>query len=116
NVARSRWSGFLFSSRRRHTRSDRDWSSDVCSSDLAAAEDYSRVLEVRWNQEILARASSPRQQHREDREKRSRIQVRLPFFAWAKIGRASCRERVEFWVVVGSLNKKARRTRNPSHV
>src|SRR6266849_8026779 len=25
---------FLFSSRRRHTRSTRDWSSDVCSSDL----------------------------------------------------------------------------------
>src|SRR3989440_3659740 len=25
---------FFFSSRRRHTRSDRDWSSDVCSSDL----------------------------------------------------------------------------------
>src|SRR5206468_9055394 len=25
----------FFSSRRRHTRSDRDWSSDVCSSDLA---------------------------------------------------------------------------------
>src|SRR5206468_9308529 len=24
-----------FSSRRRHTRSDRDWSSDVCSSDLS---------------------------------------------------------------------------------
>src|SRR5207249_6960746 len=27
-------SGFFFSSRRRHTRSKRDWSSDVCSSDL----------------------------------------------------------------------------------
>src|SRR5206468_8652447 len=26
----------FFSSRRRHTRSDRDWSSDVCSSDLAS--------------------------------------------------------------------------------
>src|SRR5699024_9980563 len=26
---------FVFSSRRRHTRSKRDWSSDVCSSDLA---------------------------------------------------------------------------------
>src|SRR5207249_8983207 len=26
---------FFFSSRRRHTRSKRDWSSDVCSSDLA---------------------------------------------------------------------------------
>src|SRR5207249_8388194 len=28
---------FFFSSRRRHTRSKRDWSSDVCSSDLVAA-------------------------------------------------------------------------------
>src|SRR5438105_7821427 len=27
---------FFFSSRRRHTRSTRDWSSDVCSSDLCA--------------------------------------------------------------------------------
>src|SRR2546421_9071291 len=32
---RGSWrSCFFFSSRRRHTRSDRDWSSDVCSSDL----------------------------------------------------------------------------------
>src|SRR5438067_11310226 len=30
---------FFFSSRRRHTRSKRDWSSDVCSSDLVV---------VRW--------------------------------------------------------------------
>src|SRR5690349_23051893 len=29
---------FFFSSRRRHTRSLRDWSSDVCSSDLAFRE------------------------------------------------------------------------------
>src|SRR5690606_40679384 len=28
--------GFFFSSRRRHTRFSRDWSSDVCSSDLIA--------------------------------------------------------------------------------
>src|SRR5687768_17904748 len=28
---------FFFSSRRRHTRCSRDWSSDVCSSDLRAA-------------------------------------------------------------------------------
>src|SRR5437868_13178327 len=32
---RSSRSFFFFSSRRRHTRSKRDWSSDVCSSDLA---------------------------------------------------------------------------------
>src|SRR5690606_40644679 len=29
---------FFFSSRRRHTRFSRDWSSDVCSSDLEAAK------------------------------------------------------------------------------
>src|SRR5687768_17622795 len=28
---------FFFSSRRRHTRCSRDWSSDVCSSDLTAS-------------------------------------------------------------------------------
>src|SRR5699024_11756787 len=38
---------FFFSSRRRHTRSKRDWSSDVCSSDLpgvfcAAARRFDR--------------------------------------------------------------------------
>src|SRR5699024_12186406 len=31
---------FFFSSRRRHTRSKRDWSSDVCSSDLEIAKVY----------------------------------------------------------------------------
>src|SRR5438876_7659914 len=30
--------GFFFSSRRRHTRWTGDWSSDVCSSDLAVVE------------------------------------------------------------------------------
>src|SRR5699024_12100733 len=29
---------FFFSSRRRHTRSKRDWSSDVCSSDLVCLD------------------------------------------------------------------------------
>src|SRR2546422_7438986 len=31
---------FFFSSRRRHTRCSRDWSSDVCSSDLNVGRDY----------------------------------------------------------------------------
>src|SRR5437868_15523644 len=34
---------FFFSSRRRHTRSKRDWSSDVCSSDLLA-----KCTSVEW--------------------------------------------------------------------
>src|SRR5690606_40816538 len=40
------WSFFFFSSRRRHTRFSRDWSSDVCSSDLAAASALLRPLGV----------------------------------------------------------------------
>src|SRR5690606_4290872 len=37
---------FFFSSRRRHTRFSRDWSSDVCSSDLAAAKNFAGVTVV----------------------------------------------------------------------
>src|SRR5690349_24563559 len=43
---------FFFSSRRRHTRSLRDWSSDVCSSDLgspmcqAQTTDFERELQA----------------------------------------------------------------------
>src|SRR5256885_7082355 len=36
---------FFFSSRRRHTRLQGDWSSDVCSSDLW----YDFVYHVRWS-------------------------------------------------------------------
>src|SRR3712207_8927138 len=35
---------FFFSSRRRHTRYWRDWSSDVCSSDLVFDNAYMRVF------------------------------------------------------------------------
>src|SRR5690606_40715717 len=35
---------FFFSSRRRHTRFSRDWSSDVCSSDLIAVALLAPVL------------------------------------------------------------------------
>src|SRR6266576_2575624 len=34
---------FCFSSRRRHTRSLRDWSSDVCSSDLSALHGFGKT-------------------------------------------------------------------------
>src|SRR5207249_6205796 len=40
---------FVFSSRRRHTRSKRDWSSDVCSSERA------RVIADRANRQAKAR-------------------------------------------------------------
>src|SRR5439155_16738334 len=38
---------FFFSSRRRHTRWPRDWSSDVCSSDLALAT-AARMVGRNW--------------------------------------------------------------------
>src|SRR5690625_4631966 len=37
---------FFFSSRRRHTRWPRDWSSDVCSSDLGESKESSNVAYV----------------------------------------------------------------------
>src|SRR5690349_22245155 len=37
---------FFFSSRRRHTRSLRDWSSDVCSSDLQGDAEKKMCLRV----------------------------------------------------------------------
>src|SRR2546430_7666599 len=40
---------FFFSSRRRHTRFDCDWSSDVCSSDLAAR---SKIVLVSLGEDI----------------------------------------------------------------
>src|SRR5699024_11494017 len=48
---------FFFSSRRRHTRSKRDWSSDVCSSDLLLLSNKGRVFSIDeiyekvWNEE-----------------------------------------------------------------
>src|SRR5690606_41038711 len=56
---------FFFSSRRRHTRFSRDWSSDVCSSDLTLriedlmrelVEDYTIII-VTHNMQQAARVS-----------------------------------------------------------
>src|SRR5256885_2961964 len=86
---------FFFSSRRRHTRLQGDWSSDVCSSDLSdslfgfhAPLDYvmrdavDRFLTIHGPDEgAFARRTLP---------------PKCPFIASSpyEIGRASCRERV----------------------
>src|SRR5699024_11549954 len=44
---------YFYSSRRRHTRSKRDWSSDVCSSDLDFSE-MNHILEIR-DKDLLVR-------------------------------------------------------------
>src|SRR5437868_9589006 len=43
-LEKSNWVFFFLSSRRRHTRSKRDWRSDVCSSDLVA-DQYLRNID-----------------------------------------------------------------------
>src|SRR5690554_7291230 len=47
---------FFFSSRRRHTRCGRDWSSDVCSSDLFDNDTWWETLRLR----VLALFSAPK--------------------------------------------------------
>src|SRR2546429_2525933 len=54
-----RWEGyvtkefFFFSSRRRHTRCSRDWSSDVCSSDLVVPQREENVFPQRVHETVL---------------------------------------------------------------
>src|SRR5207249_9323042 len=90
---------FFFSSRRRHTRSKRDWSSDVCSSDLPRAcllesidvppanvsrlGDHfgNRPVDLLLDREVLGVQVNKGDFHDGGRR--------------TEIGRASCRERVE---------------------
>src|SRR3712207_9520910 len=83
---------FFFSSRRRHTRYWRDWSSDVCSSDLRRRVDAEVVGEPGAGGGVGGEAE--------------RGAVRG---AAGEIGRASCRERVEISEVAVSLKKKIRK-------
>src|SRR5205809_6829523 len=89
---------FFFSSRRRHTRCSRDWSSDVCSSDLL------RRRSGPGSDRCAARAG------RRAASRPARDRLRLSALAWGrKIGRASCRERVEISVGAGALKKKKKK-------
>src|SRR5256886_9995665 len=89
---------FFFSSRRRHTRFDCDWSSDVCSSDLDGDGfyyrgnlyyDLTKVNAIRLAMDFA----------NELRKKKIACVAVTPGFLRSeavleKIGRASCRERV----------------------
>src|SRR5437870_11402851 len=85
---------FFFSSRRRHTRWPRDWSSDVCSSDLnflrhGSAQNGAgeRGSLIGWQGDVAEDDADP------------------AAIKWAgdEIGRASCRERVWMSVAAGSV-------------
>src|SRR5438270_9487012 len=50
---------FFFSSRRRHTRFDCDWSSDVCSSDLSQSAPVRRSLLSTGALALIASCTEP---------------------------------------------------------
>src|SRR5256885_6279178 len=58
--SRSRGPLFFFSSRRRHTRLQGDWSSDVCSSDLLQARNVHRQDGPGWRSQDRGSAAQAR--------------------------------------------------------
>src|SRR5204862_2258326 len=98
--------------RRRHTRSLRDWSSDVCSSDLFAAVailSYSaKAASAFYGPFRDAAGSAPSKgdrkgyqmdpANRKEALREARLDVEEGADAVMEIGRASCRERGEGWV------------------
>src|SRR5699024_11585752 len=94
---------FFFASRRRHTSSKRDWSSDVCSSDLSAGYGEAfrkanyRKLGLGDYEDVITGVDSLIEKGWVDSKQ-------VGIMGWsqggyisafcAKIGRASCRERV----------------------
>src|SRR5690606_39434484 len=90
-VCRSVLSCFFFSSRRRHTRFSRDWSSDVCSSDLPRlAKTREHTIELVMAEAVRFDRLDPALFARALGWGRGSIIVRH-----GEIGRASCRERGE---------------------
>src|SRR5206468_8768289 len=103
------------SSRRRHTRSDRDWSSDVCSSDLGEAPSASGTTPSARSRVSSVFNVSGGLEPGMDFGPRFRIEQLLGAGGMGKvykafdkelsrkIGRASCRERVWRGVADGGL-------------
>src|SRR5207248_7118392 len=106
----------FFSSRRRHTRSYGDWSSDVCSSDLGDPGDLHDTVafqivdgDARFQAEERQQAARGQEEH-DDREgalDHTWVSGSAPARGdMLQIGRASCRERVESVGGAVSVEKK----------
>src|SRR5256885_7001643 len=89
------WCFFFFSSRRRHTRLQGDWSSDVCSSDLGVAtqlrRDAIRHLTESADLRYVGGGGVVRYSRFLREVADAKICINLP---GNEIGRAACRERV----------------------
>src|SRR5699024_11775082 len=92
---------FFFSSRRRHTRSKRDWSSDVCSSDLLsglppAERDLVDLLALAGPTAVAALPADVGDTAVEGAQRRGLVEI----------GRAACRERGMISAVGGALDRR----------
>src|SRR2546429_2983778 len=86
---------FFFSSRRRHTRFSRDWSSDVCSSDLllgCSCKFPCQLAGLADIEPLFAPVHAAEEEDSVVHAGRSIAGRRAPVDR--EIGRASCRERV----------------------
>src|SRR2546429_1893281 len=85
---------FFFSSRRRHTRCSRDWSSDVCSSDLDdQRRNVGSVVQCHQPLELIRKVRAVGRLTARERVFGEVVCVRQVVHS-RQIGRASCRERV----------------------
>src|SRR5690606_40735823 len=96
---------FFFSSRRRHTRFSRDWSSDVCSSDLLSLMfEPGDPPETRYNATLLNAVMGNLLRNALHYTEEGFIRLTLTANGFVvedsgvEIGRASCRERAWIWV------------------
>src|SRR5690606_39903608 len=106
-----------FSSRRRHTRFSRDWSSDVCSSDLIrkaknpilVKHAFTMACGMPYNFGNFPTAKEMEKVKAELVKKHGKYDIVTEVRAMGsvpKIGRASCRERVEQSARAGHVQEK----------
>src|SRR5690606_40370321 len=99
---------FFFSSRRRHTRFSRDWSSDVCSSDLSPSARVSLADDLpppMPETDILAWLTQALVRYGAGVLFVACLLETAIFAGLIEIGRASCRERVWISGGAGALQK-----------
>src|SRR5437762_13193912 len=102
---------FFFSSRRRHTRYIGDWSSDVCSSDLAVRARQPAIVVAEHVLALVGRQLLDECAPGFRKHARHAVHEPVDFAEGGekyKIGRASCRERGEIRVVDGGWKRKTR--------
>src|SRR5207245_7514302 len=99
---------FFFSSRRRHTRCYRDWSSDVCSSDLLDRVPAAELISERHHLAVDLGAAAAIADLSVDGvcEIDGRRALHQLLHCALEIGRASCRERVYIAVALETHNDK----------